>query len=279
MSMPAKAVPDEVVATLNYLVPMAGKPVSYTYEPPPGVPWRTGLSEPHAVAIRNARQERGAIALDEQGFALVRHRSAVADFYDEAEVRRVLYPEVAQLLTRLTGARRALIFDHNVRNAAKAGRREDGAKEPVRRVHNDFTLRSGPERAAAVLAAAGEEPAAALEGRFALVNLWRPIRGPVEDTPLAVCDARTIAPGDWVPADLVYRDRVGETYSVGYNPAHRWYYVPAMAADEALLIKCYDSAADGRARFAAHSAFDDPTSRPDAAPRESIEVRTLVLFD
>jgi hypothetical protein len=51
-----------------------------------------------------------------------------------------------------------------------------------------------------------------------------------------------------------------------------------MQKNEALLLKCYDSMEDGRARFSAHSAFDDPTSPPNAAPRESIEARTLVFF-
>jgi hypothetical protein len=107
--------------------------------------------------------------------------------------------------------------------------------------------------------------------------VWRPIRGPLQDAPLAVCDAGSVAPGDLVPADLVYRDRVGETYGVKFNPEHRWYYVSDMQPDEALLLKCYDSATDGRARFAPHTAFEDPTAPADKLPRESIELRTLVF--
>ena len=110
-----------------------------------------------------------------------------------------------------------------------------------------------------------------------MINLWRPIRGPLRDAPLAVCDARTVAAGDLVASDLVYRDRVGETYGVTYNPEHRWFYVPDMQPDEALLLKCYDSSIDGRARFAPHTAFDDPTAPADMLPRESIELRTLVF--
>ena len=145
-------------------------------------------------------------------------------------------------------------------------------------MHNDFTDQSGPRRAADVLRAAGIDPAI-LEGqRFALVNLWRPIRGPVQESPLAFCDAGSIAAVDFVTADLVYPDRVGEIYQFRHRPEHRWYYFPRLAVDEALLIKCYDSATDGPARFTAHSAFDDPTSPADAPPRESIEVRTLVLY-
>ena len=90
-------------------------------------------------------------------------------------------------------------------------------------------------------------------------------------------DAQSVRPEDLVPSDLVYPNRVGETYSVTFDPEHRWYYVPEMRADEVLLLKCYDSKTDGRARFAPHTAFADPTTPPDAAPRESIELRALVF--
>jgi hypothetical protein len=112
-----------------------------------------------------------------------------------------------------------------------------------------------------------------------VINLWRPIRGPLRDAPLAVCDVESVAPEDLVPSDLVYRNRVGETYAVTYNPSHRWYYVPEMQPHEALLLKCYDSETDGRARFLPHTAFVDPTTPEDAPPRESIELRTLVFHE
>jgi hypothetical protein len=110
-----------------------------------------------------------------------------------------------------------------------------------------------------------------------VINLWRPIRGPVRDAPLAMADGTTVAPEDLIASDLIYPNRSGETYSVKYNPNHRWFYFPEMTADEALLLKCYDSAADGRTRFGPHTAFVDPTTPPDTPPRESIEIRALVF--
>lgn len=163
-----------------------------------------------------------------------------------------------------------------MRHAPSAQAKKNGTKEPVKRAHNDYTLKSGPQRVRDLL---GDEADALLKGRFAVVNVWRPIAHEVEESPLALCDALSIAPADLVPTDLIYRDRIGETYALAYNPAHRWFYFPRLRPDEAVLIKCYDSAEDGRARFAAHSAFDDPTSPPNARPRESIEARTLVFFD
>src|SRR5262249_38878371 len=114
--------------------------------------------------------------------------------------------------------------------------------------------------------------------RHAVITAGRPIGRPVEQAPIAVCDAQSIAPEDLIATDLVYPDRLGEVYSLTYNPRHRWFYYPAMVPRELLLIKTYDSLEDGRARFTAHTAFDDPTSPAGAAPRESIEVRALVFY-
>src|SRR5438128_1232540 len=85
------------------------------------------------------------------------------------------------------------------------------------------------------------------------------VAGPVLDSPLALCDAASFTDADLVPSDLVYRDRVGEITSVRFNPTHRWYYFSRMQRDEALLIKCHDSASDDRARLSFHTAFKDPT--------------------
>ena len=269
---------ESVTASLNYLLPMAGRPVSYTFEPPPGTPWRTGEYRPTSVAIRDGRARAARLSLDENGFLLTRRPSMVANFSDEEAVRTLYYPEVERLVGELTGADKVVAFDHNLRSSKAPPGEARGIKEPVKRVHNDFTELSGPRRAAEELSARGLEVGELLKRRFALINLWRPMRGPVEDSPLAVCEAKSIAQHDLVAADLVYRDRVGETYSITYSPAHRWFYFPHMTREEALLIKCFDSAVDGRARFTAHSSFENPQAAADAAPRESIEVRTLVLF-
>jgi hypothetical protein len=265
-----------VRAELNYLAPTRQRPRTYTYEPPAGVPRTTTVNEPHRMQIADARPILSEISLDEEGFGLVQHRSAVRDFYDDKEVKRVYYPEAQQILKGLTGADRVHIFDHTVRRRAPGSedRRGDGPRQPVPRVHVDHTESSGPQRVRDLLPDAAEQ---LLAGRVQIINLWRPIRGPLRDAPLAVCDAQSVRPEDLVASDLVYRDRVGEIYAVTFDPEHRWYYVPEMKVDEVLLLKCYDSVTDGRARFAPHTAFTDPTTPPDAPLRESIELRALVF--
>jgi hypothetical protein len=265
-----------IEAQLHYLAPMAERPRTYTYEPPAGVARSNSAHETRTVPIHDARPVASEVSLDREGFAVHRHRSAVHDFYDDDEVREIYYPEAQQVLTELTGADRVFIFDHTQRRRLNGvvDRAPGTPRQPATRVHVDHTAKSGPQRVRDLLGADADE---LLRGRVQVINLWRPIRGPVRDAPLAVCDARSVASGDLVPSDLVYPDRVGEIYAVTYNPAHRWFYVPQMQEDEALLLKCYDSATDGRARFAPHTAFDDPTAPADVAPRESIEIRTLVF--
>jgi hypothetical protein len=243
--------------------------------PPPGVPVRSGQTIKQIVRIFDGRGVLDQLTLDRQGFAFVRHETAVRNFYDENEVRAVYYPEVERLVREATGATRVLVFDYNVRCRPMAQRGENAAREPVKFAHNDYTLKSGPQRVRDLM---GDEADALLQHRFGEINVWRPVRGPVEESPLAVCDAQSMTLKDFVASDLKYRDRTGEVYSVAFNPDHRWFYFPHMQRNEALLLKCYDSAEDGRARFTAHTAFEDPTSPREAAPRESIETRTLFFF-
>jgi len=268
------ALSDRVDGLMNYLVPTGEKPVAYQYDPGPGVPLRSGTYADHSMPIRNARPLAADLSLDKQGFVFAPSETKVVDFYDDAEVKSVYYPECERLVLALTGAARVHVFDHTLRTAPEKARAK-GVREPVHRVHNDYTDKSAPQRVRDLM---GDEAEALLKNRFAIINVWRPIRGPVLDKPLGLCDAQSVAPGDIVPTDLKYPDRTGEVMSIAYNPAHRWFYFPRMQRNEAVLLKCFDSATDGRARFSAHSAFVDPTSPAGAPPRESIEIRTLVFY-
>jgi hypothetical protein len=275
MEMESVENPGHVDGVLNYTEDTGEKPFTYLYEPPPGMPARSARTVKHAMRILDGRAVRDRITLDREGFALADHKTRMTDFYNPEEVRRVYYPEVEQLVKEATGAARVVVFDHNVRCRPMAKRGDAGVREPVKFAHNDYTLKSGPQRVRDLLP---DEAGELLNHRYAIINVWRPIRGPVKESPLAVCDAQSMELKDFLPSDLLYRDRTGEVYSIAFSPNHRWYYVPQMERDEALLLKCYDSAADGRARFTAHSAFEDPSSPPDAPPRESIEARTLVFW-
>ncbi len=264
-----------VEAEIHYLAPTSERPRAYTYDPPAGIPRSNIGAESHLVSIRSIRQVLDRVSLDVEGFAAVNHRSIVRDFFDEDEVKAVYVPETEALLKQATGADRVFIFDVTTRRRVGDGAEGAGRpRQPVLRAHVDHTARSGPERVRHWMGADAEE---LLRGRAQIINVWRPIHGPVLDAPLAFADARSVAPADLVPTDLVYPERVGETYSVAYNRAHRWFYLPRMQIDEVLLLKCFDSEEDGRARFTPHTAFIDPVKQENARPRESMELRALVF--
>ena len=265
---------SDVEAELVYLADTLVPPVTYYDQPGPAR--RVGNYAPFRVPVRDMRPISGDLSLDREGFRLIRHASAVKDFYDADEVASVYYPEVADALKAATGATRAIVFDHTLRIEGNLEHQDTTHRAPVRLVHNDYTHDSGPRRVKDLLGP--EEAELWLSSRVIELNLWRPIKGPVEQAPLALADASSLAMGDGVPVDLVYPERTGEIYHVVYSPRHRWFYAPGMTPDEAVLIKGYDSLIDGRARFTPHTAFDHPATPADAAPRESIEARVFACF-
>ena len=280
--------PDDlpaVKAQLSYFASGDNPAEVRVYPPGSGIATARPASIQHLVSIRDARLIANELRLDKQGFELHSRPSAFADFYDEAAVRERYYPEVQTVMRAITDAAAVIVFDHNVRSAARAARGEIGVRVPVDQVHNDYTEQSGPKRKREILDAAGRSDLS--NRRVAFVNLWRPIVGPVWDNPLTVCDARTVSPEDLVATDihhfgeddLTTPRHSGQIHSVRYNPAHRWFYVSEMRPEEILLLKCYDSRADGRARFMPHTGFQNPACPREFLPRESIEARTLVVFD
>ncbi len=280
--MPAEN--HSVVAPLAYLVPGASRAAHLIYPPNSGRALVRPEQEYHRLPITDMRNLALAPTVDESGFELHRAASVIGDFYDDATVRRDYYPEVAAFLREALGALDVVVFDHNQRSARRAASGQPGVRTPVDAAHSDYTPLSGPRRAREILAEAGRPTYAG--HRLALINVWRPIVGPVQDVPLAVCDARSTVAADFVPTDihhfgeddLEHPRHSGEIYSVRYNPTHRWYYVSDMQPDEVLLLKNWDSAADRHAAYTPHTGFRNPLAPTAAVPRESIEARTLVVL-
>jgi hypothetical protein len=265
---------SEVEATLNYFI-NSGEKIFTAAGGPGARDLRGGTVDPRTVVIHNGRLQAGEFALEREGFRFLRHDTKVADFFDAEEVLRVYYPEMEALVKAESGAKRVVVFDHTLRTADEALREERKIREVVPRVHNDYTEWSGPQRVRDLLPGEAEE---LLSRRFAIIQVWRPIRHPVESFPLAICDARTVSAADLIVSERRYQHRVGQTYAITFNPAHKWYFFPRMRREEAIIFKVFDSEKDGRARFTAHTAFEDPTAPENARPRESIEIRTLAFF-
>ncbi len=262
-------------AEIMYTVDSGEKLVNETFGPNNIRRRSSGAQEAKKVTIGDGRALAGELSLDRNGFVLVRHPTAVRDFFDAAELKSVYSPEIEKLVAELSGARRVVMFDHTLRSGDEGEREARLIREPVLSAHNDYTEWSGPQRVRDLLR---EEAESLLQRRFAIIQVWRAINQPIRANPLALADARSIAPEDLLISERRYPGRVGQTYRLKYNPAHRWFYFPQLARDEAIVFKVYDSATDGRARFTPHTSFADPATPAGAPPRQSIEARALAFF-
>ncbi|MFZ6757476.1 CmcJ/NvfI family oxidoreductase [Undibacterium sp. Ji50W] len=271
-----------VVASMSYVIPSGTRPCSYTFQPPPGIPWESADYDLRSISIHDARQADSAPQLEREGFELWDAATSVKDFLNLEEIRSVYYQEARELALAATGARKAYVFDHLLRKREATNtplsfgkRAANGMAAANGRIHNDYTEASGKKRLDLVIQDVEE---LAQVRRYSIVNIWRPIRNTVLDTPLAVCDARTVEQKDLVSCDVRYPNRTGEIYLVNFAARHHWSYFSRMEPHEAMVFKQYDSQFNGCSRFTPHAAFDHPHIPAHARPRESIELRCLVIY-
>ena len=270
----------EISASLNFIRRQDSKPTFQSSALTGGAPKYFYDTEAQIVTISDMRAIVEDLSVDREGFELLHHATAVKDLYDDEAIEHAYLPEITALLRRKFGASQVVIFDVTRRSDGGAGAKNpEGLRGPASQLHVDYTAKSGPQRVKDIL---GEEEAARLTAagaRIIQINVWRPIHGPVERSPLALADASSTRQEDLIATDQIFPDRVGEIYNVAHAPSQRWYYAPRMTPNEVLLIKGWDSLDDGRARFTPHSAFNTPEMSETVPARESIEVRTLVVIE
>ena len=236
------------------------------------------------MIINDGRGEIDSFNLDLQGFSLIRHKSSIADFYDNEAVKRQYYPEMIELLKTQLHATDVLIFDHNQRSKVRAAAKQPEVRNPVASAHVDYTLSSAPDRSIEILEKANKSHY--VRRRLALINAWRPIIGPAEDFPLALCDVRTVQADDLVQTHIHHFSESdpdtprhsGQIYSLRHNLSHKWYYFSAMQPDEVLLLRNWDSTADKKSDYTPHTGFKNNLAPEGTIPRESIEIRALVVY-
>jgi hypothetical protein len=272
-----KSATDTIRASFNYVVPTGRPAVRYIDWPEMEQNAVPPQYEAREMVVRDGRPLRDTFDLDTHGFVFVDHHTKVQDFADEAQRKRVYDPEVQALVRKHSGASDVIVFDHTIRITDDESQRVSGARPTVKGVHNDYTEDSAPRRLREIVG--DEEAERRLKKRWAIIQVWRPIRGTVLIDPLGICDGRSIPQKGFIRVERRYKYRTGEVYHIAHDPAHAWYYFPHMTRDEALVFKVFDSAATKPSRFTAHSAFDDPNTPADAPPRESIETRTFAFFD
>lgn len=261
----------QVEASLTFYAPPAdgSAPFNYVEKPPEGQPQRNYTEDDHTVTVHDIRGHESEYDFNVNGFGVIQNvpASAEKDFTDDESIKAHYYPEVEKLLLHnVPGANRIFFFDHTVR------RSNPGApRAPVTRAHIDQTRASAEKR---VHYHMGDEAETLLRSRVRLINVWRPLNGPVVASPLAYADSSTVPDDQLQGVQHRYPDRVGETAGVKYSPEGKWHYLSGMTNDERILLQCYDSKDGARTP---HSAFVDPRTKKDWPGRESIEVRALVF--
>lgn len=269
-----------VRAPLTFIVPQDTKPYFESSALTGGDPKVHFQTERRAVDIRDMRAIVGEMSIESTGFKLMRSPTKVGDLYDDVVVKGAYEDELKALLKAETGADDVVVFDYTRRSDASSGAANpDGIRRPAERVHVDYTVKSGPQRARDALGDDLVDRVLSAGGRIAQVNVWRPITGPVQRAPLALADATSIVAEELVATDQRFPDRTGEIYQIAHGDGQRWYWAPMMERDEVILIKGWDSLDDGRALFTPHGAFELPDQDPDAPPRESIEARAYLVFE
>lgn len=259
-----------VQSTLVFYAPPkdGAAPFNYVEQAPEGMPQRNYGEHNHDITIEDIRGRESDFDMNINGFATVSGvDSQEKDFNDDAHIKQTYYPEVEQLLlANAPGAKRVFIFDHTIRRSGA-----NATRTPVNRAHIDQTTKSATAR---VHFHMKEEAEQLLQDRVRLINVWRPLNGPVVASPLAYADSRSVPDEDIVGVEHRYPDRTGETAGVKYTEQGKWHYWSGMKNDERILLQCYDSKDGARTP---HSAFVDPRTQPEWPGRESIEVRALVF--
>src|SRR4051794_19234956 len=228
-----KPVTDAIRAKFNYVIPTGMPAIRYIDWPEMEQNAIPPQYEQREMVVRNGRPLRETFDLDTHGFVFVDHVTQMKDFTDESERKRVYEAEIQALICKRLGSSEVVVFDHTIRITDEGSHRVEGARPTVKGVHNDYTERSAPVRLREIVGA--EEAERRMKKRWAIVQVWRPIRGAVLVDPLGICDGRSIPQQGFIRVERRYKYRTGEVYHIAYNPQHEWFWFPQMTRNEALI--------------------------------------------
>ncbi|CAG9949516.1 unnamed protein product, partial [Clonostachys rosea f. rosea IK726] len=166
------------------------------------------------IDIHDIRGNEDAFKIDTHGFQLVRDSTSMSndDFEQDSIIRQRYYPEIISLVTKTLGL--PGLFHLSTRGCGC-----DRKRKPLVAAHIDQTPASSRKRLAHHL---GDDVAVHEHQRFQIINVWRPLFGPLEDYPLALGDCRTFDfDRDGEPTDLVFPHYIGESMNLYHNAAHQ----------------------------------------------------------
>lgn len=264
--------------------------------------WSGTRQRPFEVELENWREQADSLRLDDAGFVLDRVVSGVTDYSDQQQLKDLWEPAVKQMVLRATGGSQAYLFAGPL--ARFSERRKEAfssaVSAPARAVHSDlhssFTFDQLP------LQPVAEAAVEALQARFGnaqparwrIFNVWQVLSPPPQDTGLALCKLSSVAGEDVVDGkgyfaspdlcaeDVLADETAAHQFDLSFfrhNPHQQWGYFADMLPGEALIFSAFDPKADARKARVPHGALDIPHVPAHAVPRNSIEIRALVVFD
>ncbi|KAK9775137.1 putative Methyltransferase [Seiridium cardinale] len=275
---------EKVVSTLRYATNdskalINEKAYILNYTAPPEIP-KTNFKIDFFPGIEISDLRTASLNWDDNGLKIAKLRSCMPqdDFKDEEKIEKLYLPEVHDCIRRTLGAEEVCIFDYMVRRREPAfpyqSTTNDNAPQPALSAHIDYTTDEIQGRVKKYFKEKAEEYG---ERHYQIINVWKPLNGPLRDYPMAYCDAKTMDPAtDLMVVDEVFPTVANEVYQVLYSPRHKWYYIPDQQDNEVAIFAGYDSRR-GQALSVPHCSFD-LGDRSSGAPRQSIEVRAFVFY-
>ncbi|KAI0878290.1 hypothetical protein GGS24DRAFT_497109 [Hypoxylon argillaceum] len=232
------------------------------------------------ICVTDMRGLKKPFTFEENGFEVLKFKPSLPyeDFANQAKVERLYCRELGEFLADHFQASAVQIFETQVRRRHSSF--PDGfvdisvGYQPAMRPHVDATIEHTRDK---VITLNGELAEELLERDWVYLNTWRPLRGPLRDWPLALCDPSTVDPkNDFIATDNIIKGEYAENIGLHHAEKQRWYYLRDQLAEELLVFRQADS--DGNTGVP-HASFRLPqTLHESPVPRESIEARLVVYF-
>ncbi|KAF7502205.1 hypothetical protein GJ744_006746 [Endocarpon pusillum] len=258
------------------------KPYAFRYAAEKGIQQSNFEMDKHeSIVIEDLRGRLDSLDFEDNGFTVLKLPREVPyeDYYHPTNVS-AYFQQIEELLQHHLGASYVEVFRHGLRKRHPTFPISTGKvyeyDQPTSVAHVDTIPLETLEE---VKRQHCREAGPLLKKRVQWVNIWKPLRGPLNDWPLAVCDTTSVNPTkDFEYADLLYPEFVTENCQVYFSPEYKWYYLSNHEIDELIVFKQSDTLPTASPGVP-HSAFYNPNMTADEPPGESIEVRALVYYD
>ncbi|KAH7400429.1 methyltransferase [Cadophora sp. MPI-SDFR-AT-0126] len=222
------------------------KPNTLRYPSEDDLPQTNFRVEKHEdITFHDIRGQESSFSYEKNGFTIAHLDSKMAytDFANSEMIKNVFLKEVSTMLQSVLEATTVQALEYIIRKRHCTFPISTGQtyhyNQPTSVAHIDSTPSC---TTATVKNRNGENASEFLQQRYQCVNIWKPLKGPLRDWPLGLCDPTTVeADSDLRAADIVYSEYVVENYQVHFTPEQKWYYLDNQLPSEVIVFRQSDS--------------------------------------